>query len=105
MEQNRWIPGWLLLPAAMLLAASMYCFFYTVVSPAQQAEAAAKNSTSGNLSDLYPRWLGTRELLLNGRDPYSAELTAEFQKGVWGRAIDPRNPNDPHDETRFAYPL
>jgi len=83
----------------------MYCFFYTVVSPAQQAEAAAKNSPRGNLSDLYPRWLGTRELLLNGRDPYSAELTADFQKGVWGRAIDPRNPNDPRDETRFAYPL
>ena len=24
-----------------------------------------------NFSDLFPRWFGTRELLLNGRDPYS----------------------------------
>ena len=38
----------------------------------QLAEAAAHDRPRGNLSDLYPRWLGARELLLRGRNPYDA---------------------------------
>lgn len=38
-----------------------------------------------NFSDLFPRWLGTRELLLHGRDPYSPEITGEIQQGYYGR--------------------
>jgi Glycosyltransferase family 87 len=58
-----------------------------------------------NLSDLFPRWLGTRELLLNGRDPYSPEITREIQRGYYGRPIDSSRATDPIDEQRFAYPL
>ena len=58
-----------------------------------------------NFSDLFPRWLGTRELLLHGRDPYSAEITREIQQGYYGRPIDPTRTSDPIDEQRFAYPL
>ncbi len=58
-----------------------------------------------NFSDLFPRWLGTRELLLNGRDPYSPEMTNEIQRGYYGRPIDNRLATDPVDEQRFAYPL
>jgi hypothetical protein len=58
-----------------------------------------------NFSDLFPRWLGTRELLLNGRDPYSPEVTKEIQRGYYGRPIDPSRATDPIDEQRFAYPL
>src|SRR5215831_2663914 len=97
--------GWMPLLLALLMSASMYWFFFEVVAPGEKAEAAAKNSPRGNLSDLYPRWLGARELLLHNRDPYSPEVTSDIQKGVWGRPIDPRNPNDPQDESRFAYPL
>lgn len=57
------------------------------------------------LSDLYPRWLGARELLLHGRDPYSADVTREIQAGYYGRALDPSRLNDPHDEQGFAYPV
>src|SRR5262249_9024266 len=52
-----------------------------------------------------PAWLGTRELLVHHRDPYSPEITADIQKGVWGRTVDARNPGDPKDGSRFAYPL
>ena len=38
---------------------------------------------SGN--DFYPRWRGTRALLLEGKDPYSEEVTLEIQRGMYGR--------------------
>lgn len=58
-----------------------------------------------HFSDLFPRWLGTRELLLHGHDPYSPEITREIQRGYYGRPIDPGLTSDPIDEQRFAYPL
>ena len=66
---------------------------------------AVKKVDGGNLSDLYPRWLGTKELLLRGRDPYSAEITADIQKGFYGRLLNPADPDDITDEERLAYPL
>lgn len=57
----------------------------------------------GNHSDLYPRWLGARELLLHGRNPYSPEVTADIQRGFYGRAIEPGGPI--RDAQAFAYPL
>jgi len=53
---------------------------------------------SGN--DFYPRWRGTRALLLEGKDPYSEEVTLETQKGMCGR---PARGNE--DQVAFAYPL
>jgi hypothetical protein len=88
---------------AMLLG--MRAYFRTVIIPAQEVSAAAHNQPRGNLSDLYPRWLGAKELLLHHRNPYSAEVTADIQRGYWGREISANNPNDPKDEMRFAYPL
>ncbi len=32
-------------------------------------------------------------------------MTAEIQKGKYGRILDPQNPAEPSDEARFAYPL
>ena len=97
--------AWLLVLAAFVLMAGMRAYFRTVIIPAQETDAAAHDKPRGNLSDLYPRWLGARELLLNHRDPYSDEVTGDIQRGVWGRTLDPKNPNDPQDEMRFAYPL
>jgi hypothetical protein len=70
----------------------------------QRAEAVANDRPRGNLSDLYPRWLGARELLLHRRNPYSEDITLEIQKGYYGRALDPSRPNDPKDRQGFAYP-
>jgi len=59
----------------------------------------------GNNSDLYPRWLGARELLLHDRDPYSPEVTRDIQTGFYGRPLDSRNPSDPVKQEAFVYPL
>lgn len=91
--------------AAGLMAASMWIWVQRIAIPHQQSESVAKGIPRGNLSDLYPRWLGTRELLLHGRDPYASDITQEIQAGYYGRPIDPERPNDPKDQQAFAYPL
>jgi hypothetical protein len=91
--------------AAALCAAGMWTYANRVLIPYQKADAAAHGRPRGNLSDLYPRWLGAKELLLHGRDPYSAEVTKEIQDGYYGRALDSSRLDDPHDEQGFAYPV
>jgi hypothetical protein len=95
---------WLVFAAA-LCAAGMWTYADRVLIPYQKADADAHQRPRGNLSDLYPRWLGARELLLHGRDPYGADVTREIQAGYYGRALDSSRPNDPRDEQGFAYPV
>jgi hypothetical protein len=83
----------------------MWFYVQHVLIPHQQAEAALYGIPRGSLSDLYPRWLGARELLLHGRDPYGADVTKEIQGGYYGRQLDPALPHDPKDEQGFAYPV
>jgi hypothetical protein len=90
---------------ALLFTGSMWFYVQKVLAPHQRAEAAAHGWPRGNLSDLYPRWLGARELLVHKRDPYSCELTREIQSGYYGRPLDPSRPEDPKDQQRFAYPV
>src|SRR5579863_7086017 len=91
--------------SAALMAASMWSWVQHIAIPHQVSESEAKGIPRGNLSDLYPRWLGTRELLSHGRDPYGSDVTREIQAGYYGRAIDAARPNDPKDQQAFAYPL
>lgn len=90
---------------AVLMAASVWIYFAAILVPFQKREATAHDHPRGNLSDLYPRWLGARELLRHGRDPYSAEITREIQQGYYGRVLDPSRPGDPKDQAAFAYPV
>lgn len=90
---------------AVLLALSMWIWVQKIAIPHQQAESAERGAPRGNLSDLYPRWLGARELLLRHRDPYGDDITREIQVGYYGRVLDPMRPNDPKDQQAFAYPV
>lgn len=91
--------------AALLAAASMCFYVQRVLIPYERADAAAHARPRGNLSDLYPRWLGARELLLHHRNPYGDDIAPEIQKGYYGRALDPARPDDPKDQQGFAYPV
>jgi len=93
------------LSVAILLATTMWIYVQYILIPHQQMEASSHDRPRGNLSDLYPRWLGTRELLLHHRDPYSAEVTREIQAGYYGRVLDPTRSGDPRDQQAFAYPV
>jgi hypothetical protein len=96
---------WVFIAVAFTLMGAMHGYFDDVFVPAQEAKAPPQPGPRGNLSDLYIRWRGAQELLLHNRDPYSADVTADLQKGYFGRALDAKNPGDPVDEARFAYPL
>ena len=56
----------------------------------------------GHPGDIYHRWLGSRELLLNGRNPYGKEVTEEIQIGLSGHKYDSRRDTA---EQRFYYPV
>ena len=90
---------------ALLAAASMWCYADFLLIPHQRAQAARLGIPRGNLSDLYPRWFGARELLLHDRDPYSEGVTREIQRAYYGRELDQTRPNDPKDQQGFAYPV
>jgi Glycosyltransferase family 87 len=100
----------LALSLALLFAGSMWFYVQQVLVPYQKADAAARGRPRGNLSDLYPRWLGARELLLHHRNPYSAEVTREIQIGYYGRPLNPDrasepSSSEPKDQQGFAYPV
>ena len=65
---------------AFLCAAGMWTYANRVLIAHQVRDAAAHGRPRGNLSDLYPRWLGARELLLHGRDPYSPKSRAKLKR-------------------------
>lgn len=95
------------LGALLALLASASTWFYAdgIFRAQQLADAALHGVPRGNLSDLYPRWLGAKELLRHGRNPYGADITREIQQGYYGRPLDPSRPNDPKDQQAFAYPV
>jgi Glycosyltransferase family 87 len=100
-KQLRFFAGLVL---ALVVSSSTWFYMNRVLREHQLAEAAAHDRPRGNLSDLYPRWLGARELLLHGRNPYGSDIAVEIQRGYYGRPIDPSRPYDPKDEQGFAYP-
>jgi len=67
-----------------------------------------RGSVKEPMGDLYPRWVGTRELLLHGLNPYGAEVSHEIQIAFYGHPIE-QSYDKPQfeiiDEQRFAYPV
>ncbi|MDL1899071.1 DUF2029 domain-containing protein [Anaerolineae bacterium CFX7] len=51
-------------------------------------------------NDFYSRWVGARELILRGENPYAAQTTRAIQMGMYGRLAQPDE-----DQVAFAYPL
>src|SRR5438094_9443600 len=67
---------------AVLLAASMLWYVQNLLIPYQRADAAAHGRPRGNLSDLYPRWLGAREFLLHIAIPTAQKSHAKLRLGI-----------------------
>jgi hypothetical protein len=100
-KSSSFIVGFVL---AVLASASTWFYVNRILRAQQIADAAVHSRPRGNLSDLYPRWLGARELLLHGRNPYGSDITREIQQGYYGRPLDPARADDPKDQQGFAYP-
>src|ERR1700720_607599 len=97
---------WLLL--SFFTTATAWFYAVRVLGPWDQYIGEVHDGVKAQLGDLYPRWLGTRELLLRGRNPYGPEVSHEIQMAYYGRIVDQENPGAGHkiiDEQRFAYPV
>jgi hypothetical protein len=95
----------LLLAAALLLAWGMAYYYSVVLIGIRQRYSQQNGTAAGNWSDLYPLWIAGRELLFYRQNPYTEQVTAEIQRGFYGRTVDPTNPNDPNNLQAFAYPV
>jgi hypothetical protein len=90
---------------ALILSSGMWYYIHAVLIPYQHQQTALhKAPFTNHLGDLYPRWLGARELLLHGRDPYGPEVTREIQIAAYGEALNGAPQSLAKDEQRFAYP-
>jgi hypothetical protein len=104
MKMRLWL--WLLL--GLLVSATSWLYMHRVLLPWEHYVDVDGGRLKVAMGDLYPRWVGTRELLLRGRNPYSPEVSHEIQMAFYGRPIV-QSYDQPAstiiDEQRFAYPL
>jgi hypothetical protein len=88
--------------AGLALGIAAWCFCYSVSIPDWKAHEPASLTSTAARSDLYPRWLGARELLLHHRNPYSQGVTLQIESGYYGRPVAGAYVADPQ---LFSYPL
>ncbi|HTR22690.1 MAG TPA: glycosyltransferase family 87 protein [Terriglobales bacterium] len=95
----------ILVAVVLALAFGMVYYYFGVLLPIRDRVLLSLWGVRGCHSDLYPRWLGARELLTHHRNPYSDEVTREIQLGFYGRSLDPSKPTERADSEAFAYPV
>jgi hypothetical protein len=97
----------LTIPIVVLASLGMSYYHLGVFIPHAIAVRAANGSRGGYSfgNDFYPIWLTSREARLHHRNPYDPQMTREIQTGLFGHALDARNPAAPSSHYReFAYP-
>jgi hypothetical protein len=82
---------WLLLATLLVLVMALESFaLYTVFT-----------TRYPGANDFYVRWLGGREFLLRGTNPFDRSVAEKAQIGMFGRLTRPED----KDQAYFAYPL
>ncbi len=107
MTERRLSP-WVWLILAIVAAIISWSYMHRVLLPWENYVNVTHGRLKAQMGDLYPRWVGTRELLLNGRNPYGPEVSQEIQVGFYGHPIIQsydKPASEIVDEQRFAYPL
>ena len=97
---------WLLLSLVACGITGLY--MSRLLGPWDAFMGAQRDGLKAQMWDLYPRWVGARELLLRGRNPYGPEVSQEIQMAYYGRVVtqEDREPGQKIvDEERFAYPV
>jgi hypothetical protein len=102
--RQRQIPIWFLL--SLCVVATTWLYVHQILIPWADGKDLQQGGLKAQMWDLYPRWVGARELLLHGRNPYGAEVSHEIQISFYGHAVTAEETAQ-HvvDEQRFAYPL
>lgn len=99
---------WLWLALSVITCGVSWSYMHRVLLPWEQYVNVTHGQLKAQMGDLYPRWLGTRELLINKRDPYGPQVSHEIQIAFYGHIVD-QNYQQPAskivDEQRFVYPI
>src|SRR5579863_9554086 len=93
---------------SVVAAAITWIYAARILVPWDRYIGELHDGVKSQMGDLYPRWVGTRELLLHGRNPYGPEVSGEIQMAFYGRIVTPGDRGPGHkiiDEQRFAYPV
>jgi hypothetical protein len=97
---------WLLL--SLFAAAITWLYAERILGPWNRHMGEVRDGIKVQMGDLYPRWVGTHELLLRGLNPYGPEVSHEIQMAFYGHIVD-QEYSEPGrkmiDEQRFAYPV
>ena len=96
---------WFLL--SLLASGIAWLYMFRVLGPWDAYMGVQHDGIKAQMWDLYPRWVGARELLLHGRNPYGPEVTQEIQMAYYGHIVtqDYAPGHKIVDEWRFAYPV
>src|SRR6476661_6125887 len=86
---------------ALAMFIGMWAYVVRVANPNIRRQAAISGDHAGELGDLYPRWYGTRQLVLHGQNPYGQRVSDDLQRAYYGNV----QLNGSRDEQRFAYPV
>lgn len=100
---------WLAL--SLLVSAITWLYAARVLRPWNDY-AGQRSELKAQMWDLYPRWVGARELLLHGVNPYGPEVSHEIQMAFYGHIVSEQDQEKDRaagrklvDEQRFAYPV
>jgi len=98
---------WLWLLLGVCAAAMSWSYMHRIFLPWEHYVNNQRGKVKADMGDLYPRWVGTRELLLHRRNPYGPEVTHEIQMAFYGHPIQQRYDGSSElvDEQRFVYPI
>jgi hypothetical protein len=102
---------WLLL--GLLAGTITWLYEGRIHQPWDRYIGALHDGIKNQMGDLYPRWVGTRELLFHGRNPYGPEVSHQIQMVFYGHIVEQdfigKDYGKPGrkivDEQRFAYPI
>lgn len=99
---------WAWLLAGLLACAISWTYMHRILLPWEHYIDVEQGPVKEAMGDLYPRWVGTREVFLHGLNPYGAEVSHKIQIGFYGHPIE-QSYDKPQfeiiDEQRFAYPV
>src|SRR5437879_3355174 len=100
--------NWLWLLLGFFVSTTAWFYMHRVLLPWEYHVNIEGGRLRAEMGDLFPRWIGARALLLDGRNPYAPEVSHEIQMAFYGRPIT-QSYDVPHakiiDEQRFAYPV
>jgi hypothetical protein len=89
----------------VLLCAGSMCWYWSRITINVHASRATSSVLKPKvLTDFYPSWYATRELLLRHEDPYGTQVNRNLEVAYYGKELDPLRPEERQDQQRFVYP-